>query len=147
FLGIDLGSSSIKLSLLDGESNKTLQDVTVPKHEMKIHAPKHGLAEQDPKQWWDYVKQGIAELKAGADVGFLSVEGIVIAYQMHRLVVVHKAVESLCASIIWCASRAAEIGHRCYEAIGAEQCRDQILGSSRNVTASKLKWVQEHRPE
>ncbi|EKF56476.1 xylulose kinase [Galbibacter marinus] len=147
FLGIDLGSSSIKLSLLDGESNKTLQDVTVPKHEMKIHAPKHGWAEQDPKQWWENVKQGVAELKNNTDVDFQLVKGIGIAYQMHGLVVVDKNLEPLRPSIIWCDSRAAEIGQQHYEAIGAETCQEQILGSPGNFTASKLKWVKENQPD
>src|SRR5690606_8709814 len=95
FLGIDLGSSSIKLSLLDGESNKTIQGVSVTKHEMKINAPKHGWAEQDPTQWWEYVKQGVAELKAHTDVDFQDVKGIGVAYQMHGLVVVDENLEAL----------------------------------------------------
>src|SRR5690606_15022498 len=147
FLGIDLGSSSIKLSLLDGVSNKTLHGVTVPKHEMKIHAPKHGWAEQDPKQWWEYVRQGIAELKAQTNVDFQAIKGIGVAYQMHGLVVVDENLEPLRPSIIWCDSRAAEIGQHYYESIGAQNCQEQILGSPGNFTASKLKWVKENQPE
>lgn len=147
FLGIDLGSSSIKLSILDGESNKTVYGVTVPKHEMKIHAPKHGWAEQDPMQWWTYVKQGVAQLKDQTDIDFQAIKGIGVAYQMHGLVVVDENLEPLRPSVIWCDSRAAEIGQHYYEAIGTQSCQEQILGSPGNFTASKLKWVKDNQPE
>ena len=147
FLGIDLGSSSIKLSILDGESNKTVNGVSVPQHEMKIHAPKHGWAEQDPMQWWTYVKEGITQLKAQTDIDFQAIKGIGVAYQMHGLVVVDENLEPLRPSVIWCDSRAAEIGQQYYESIGAQNCQEQILGSPGNFTASKLKWVQENQPD
>lgn len=147
FLGIDLGSSSIKLSILDGQSNKTVGDVTVPKHEMEIHAPKHGWAEQDPMLWWEYVKQGVAQLKVQTDIDFQGIKGIGVAYQMHGLVVVDKDLEPLRPSVIWCDSRAAEIGQQYYESIGEKNCQEQILGSPGNFTASKLKWVKENQPE
>lgn len=147
FLGIDLGSSSIKLSILDGVSNKTVCGITVPQHEMQIHAPKHGWAEQDPEQWWSYVKQGVLKLKAQSTIDFKSVKGIGIAYQMHGLVVVDENLESLRPSVIWCDSRAAEIGEQMYREIGPQRCQEQILGSPGNFTASKLKWVKDNQPE
>lgn len=147
FLGIDLGSSSIKISILDGVSNKIVQGVSVPEHEMKIHAPQHGWAEQDPNQWWAYVKQGIADLKSKSTIDFKAIKGIGIAYQMHGLVVVDKNLEPLRSSVIWCDSRAAEIGQQVYREMGAERCQEQILGSPGNFTASKLKWVKEQQPD
>lgn len=59
FLGIDLGSSSIKLSVFDPEKGIAVCAVTVPEFEMDIIAPKFGWAEQDPNFWWQNVKNGI----------------------------------------------------------------------------------------
>ncbi|MCV9927715.1 FGGY family carbohydrate kinase [Flavobacterium sp. LS1R49] len=144
FLGIDLGSSSIKLSALDPEKGITVCAVTVPDFEMLIEAPKFGWAEQDPEFWWQYVKDGIQKL--GVEVDLKKIAGIGIAYQMHGLVLTDENFNSVRSSIIWCDSRAASIGDETYDKIGHENCQKQILGSPGNFTASKLKWVKENQP-
>ena len=53
FLGIDLGSSSIKVSILDGYKGKTISSSTFPENEMEIDSPKLGWAEQNPNYWWE----------------------------------------------------------------------------------------------
>ena len=63
FLGIDLGSSSIKLSVLNAETEKCMASISVPDFELEMKAPRHGWAEQEPEMWWQYVKEGIAKLK------------------------------------------------------------------------------------
>lgn len=147
FLGIDLGSSSIKLSVVDAEKGKAIAAVSVPEFEMDIYAPQFGWAEQDPNLWWQYVKNGIQLLSSQQGIDLKKIEGIGIAYQMHGLVLTDAALTPVRSSIIWCDSRAAVIGNSIYDEMGHELCQQQILGSPGNFTASKLKWVQTHQPE
>lgn len=147
FLGIDLGSSSIKLSVLDAESGTTISSVSVPDFEMEIVAPQHGWAEQDPENWWQYVKNGIGLLKTKRNTDISKIAGIGIAYQMHGLVLTDENLNVIRPSIIWCDSRAAQIGNNIYNSIGAQKCQELILGSPGNFTASKLKWVKDNQPE
>ena len=147
FLGIDLGSSSIKLTVFDPEKGTTVGAVTVPEMEMDIIAPKFGWAEQDPNSWWQNVKKGIQVLGTKQDVDLKKIAGIGIAYQMHGLVLTDEKLNPVRSSIIWCDSRAATIGNETYDRMGQEYCQQQILGSPGNFTASKLKWVQINEPE
>src|SRR5690606_15072359 len=146
FLGIDLGSSSIKLTVLDGEKGVALCSVKVPENEMEIIAPKFGWAEQDPNKWWEHVQQGFRLLK-DKNIDLKKIKAIGIAYQMHGLVLTDDKLNPVRSSIIWCDSRAVGIGNKIYEALGAEVCQSQILGSPGNFTASKLKWVKDNEPE
>lgn len=147
FLGIDLGSSSIKLSVLDAEKGREISAVTAPETEMEISAPKFGWAEQNPLDWWEYVKQGLGALEKEHQVNLEDIQAIGIAYQMHGLVLTDEDLNPLRPSIIWCDSRAVEIGNEAYETIGATNCKRDILGSPGNFTASKLKWVKINEPE
>ncbi|TNF40505.1 MAG: carbohydrate kinase, partial [Cytophagales bacterium] len=105
-LGLDLGSSSVKASLLDADSGKSISSKAFPEEEMPIASPETGWAEQDPEMWWKYVKETTAFVlkKAGVKKGEL--KGIGIAYQMHGLVCVDQDQNVLRPSIIWCDSRA-----------------------------------------
>lgn len=147
FLGIDLGSSSVKLSVLDGDASKIISSVTIPEDEMSINAPEFGWAEQDPTEWWDNVKSGLGILKEGMGVDLKKIGGIGIAYQMHGLVLTDATLNPLRPSVIWCDSRAVQIGEHFYQQIGETACLSSILGSPGNFTASKLRWVKEHEPE
>lgn len=147
FLGIDLGSSSIKLSVFDAEKGITVCAVSVPEFEMDIIAPKFGWAEQDPEQWWQYIKNGIHTLDTKHHINLRQIAAIGIAYQMHGLVLTDKDLNPVRPSIIWCDSRAAAIGNEAYDSIGHQNCQQQILGSPGNFTASKLRWVQTNEPE
>jgi len=147
FLGIDLGSSSIKLSVLDAEKGSIVASVSVPDFEMDIIAPKFGWAEQDPAQWWEYVKTGIHNLGSKHNVDLRRIAGIGIAYQMHGLVLTDAQLNPVRPSIIWCDSRAAEIGDSIYDSMGHATAQNIILGSPGNFTASKLKWVKDNEPE
>lgn len=147
FLGIDLGSSSIKFSVFDAEKGNTIATIGVPEQEMGFYAESIGWAEQDPAQWWDYVKVGLNKLATGYNINLKDVAGIGIAYQMHGLVLTDGDLNPVRPSIIWCDSRAAEIGEELYQKIGPAECQRLILGSPGNFTASKLKWVQQHEPE
>ncbi|MBW4359238.1 xylulokinase [Flavobacterium taihuense] len=147
FLGIDLGSSSIKLSVFDADKGITVASVTAPEFEMNIIAPKFGWAEQEPNKWWEYVKNGIQSLGTKQHVDLKKIAGIGIAYQMHGLVLTDENINPVRSSIIWCDSRAASIGNEAYDRMGHESFQQQILGSPGNFTASKLKWVQTNEPE
>ncbi|MFV0346481.1 MAG: xylulokinase [Bacteroidales bacterium] len=146
-LGVDLGSSSIKLSVLDIETGNCLATVSVPENEMLIKAPQHGWAEQEPYEWWQNFKDGLVLLKNKFKVDLTSIKCIGISYQMHGLVLVDNNLEPVRSSIIWCDSRAAQIGDKTYDKIGHSECQNMILGSPANFTASKLKWVKDNQPE
>ena len=146
-LGYDIGTSSIKATLMDSESQKVLASAISPKKEMEIIAAKPGWAEQHPQSWWDNVVKATAELMetSGADVN--SIEAIGITYQMHGLVAVDEKNEPLRPSIIWCDSRAVEEGNKAAEKIGRKKCLENLLNYPGNFTAMKLKWVMENEPD
>ena len=147
FLGIDLGSSSVKLSIFDADSQQSIAAVGEPKSEMAMEALQPGWAEQDPNQWWENVKIALQRLQSEYQIDLTQIKAIGIAYQMHGLVLTDSHLNPVRPSIIWCDSRAAAIGDKAFEEIGEEQCHDMILGSPGNFTASKLKWVKENEPE
>ena len=144
-LGIDIGSSSVKVSLLDIASGVCLASSTNPSQEMPIDAVQSGWAEQDPDMWWNYVVEGIR--KISAEYPMNEVVAIGITYQMHGLVVLDKAHKPLRKAIIWCDSRAVEIGAEALHAIGCDFCLEHALNSPGNFTASKLAWVKRNEPE
>jgi xylulokinase len=140
-LGIDIGSSSVKAALLDASTGKSIASKAFPEEEMPINAPATGWAEQDPEMWWKYVKETIAYVTKKAEVKKGELKGIGIAYQMHGLVCVDKNHNVLRPSIIWCDSRAVQIGDRAFQSLGKDYCLPHLLNSPGNFTASKLRWV------
>ncbi|NEW82217.1 MAG: carbohydrate kinase [Mariniphaga sp.] len=145
-LGIDIGSSSVKASILNGETGEIAGTSFYPKNEMTIVAKKSGWAEQQPELWWENLKLAILEAKSLAKISGEEIVAIGISYQMHGLVVVDKQQNVLRPSIIWCDSRATEIGSKAFNEIGNETCLSTLLNSPGNFTASKLKWVKENEP-
>ncbi len=147
YIGFDLGSSSIKAALVEIATGKSVGVVQEPETEMTMLALKNGWAEQKPEEWWQYICKAIEKLKKAYNISRTQIKGIGIAYQMHGLVVVDKAGKPLRKSIIWCDSRAVEIGNNGFKEIGEEKCTSHLLNSPANFTASKLKWVKENEPE
>ncbi len=145
FLGIDLGSSSVKLSILDGSLGRSVAQVTYPNEEMVISAAQPGWAEQDPNLWWECIVQGCRQLTQKVDMA--KVEAIGISYQMHGLVVVDVEGKPLRQAIIWCDSRAVEIGQKAYLKLNKDYLHNQLLNSPGNFTASKLAWVKANEPD
>jgi len=145
FLGIDLGSSSVKVSVFDGLLHKELASEFAPKKEMEIVAVQKGWAEQDPETWITYIKECIVEI--GKTIELSTISAIGISYQMHGLVCVNKDFEVLRPAIIWCDSRAVEIGKTFLPDVGAELCLDKSLNLPGNFTISKLKWIEQNEPE
>ncbi len=146
-LGYDIGSSSIKASLLEAATGKVIATATAPHSEMTIQAPQPGWAEQDPQEWWSNVKLATAELKTKSRINPQDITAIGITYQMHGLVIVDQNQQLLRPAIIWCDSRAVAIGAKAFEEIGHQPCLEHLLNSPGNFTASKLKWVQVNEPE
>ena len=145
-LGIDLGSSSVKASVIDGESGHCLATSFSPADEMKIIALKPGWAEQDTEIWWSNLKIAIANCTHKLGKNKDNIGAIGISYQMHGLVTVDKENKVLRNSIIWCDSRAVGYGEKAMNALGKEYCLSHLLNSPGNFTASKLAWVKENEP-
>ncbi len=143
-LGLDIGTSSIKATLMDSRTQKVKASATSPKKEMEILAPHPGWAEQHPLVWWQNVKLAIAELLSVSKVRPADIKAIGITYQMHGLVPVDKTGKSLRPSIIWCDSRAVEVGVKAAKKIGLKKCLQHLLNYPGNFTASKLRWVREN---
>ena len=146
-LGCDVGSSSVKASIVDEETGQVLASDFYPKEEASIKAIHPGWAEQDPESWWTYLKEAIKGAIAQSGVKGADIKAIGIAYQMHGLVLVDREKQVLRPSIIWCDSRAVPYGERAFKSIGEETCLSHLLNSPGNFTASKLAWVKEHEPQ
>ncbi len=146
-LGYDVGSSSVKASLINAESGLAVASAFYPKKEMKIDAPKPDWAEQDPENWWANLILATNDVLQSAEIDPSSITAIGIAYQMHGLVLVDKDHKLLRSSIIWCDSRAVTHGEHAMKTLGEEQCLSHLLNSPGNFTASKLSWVIMNEPE
>ena len=147
YLGLDIGSSSIKIALVVSETGASVAVVQEPETEMSMLAIKNGWAEQDPNEWWIHVCNGIGRIIKENNISSKDIIGIGISYQMHGLVLVDKEGKPVRNSIIWCDSRAVAIGQQAFEEIGEDKCSEYLLNSPSNFTASKLKWVKENEPE
>lgn len=145
-LGLDIGSSSVKASLVESETGKCPASAFYPKKEMEIKALKAGWAEQEPESWWENMKLAIKDVMSSASVNSDDIKAVGISYQMHGLVAVDKDNNVVRPSIIWCDSRAVEIGDKAFDEIGGEKCLESLLNSPGNFTASKLKWVKDNEP-
>ena len=146
-LGYDIGSSSVKASLVCAETGKCIASDFFPKQEMHIIAHKAGWAEQDPQGWFDNLKLATDSIFAKAGVTGQEVAAIGISYQMHGLVVVDKDQQPLRPAIIWCDSRAVPYGQKAFENLGADYCLPHLLNSPGNFTACKLAWIKNNEPE
>ncbi len=146
-LGIDIGTSSIKVSVVDSQTQQCICAAQYPETESDIISLQPGWAEQSPETWWEHVQLAILKMHAKRLYNPMDIKAIGIAYQMHGLVLVDKEMNVLRDSIIWCDSRAVELGNRAFEEIGKEKCLLHLLNSPGNFTASKLAWVKQHEPE
>jgi xylulokinase len=145
-LGIDVGTSSIKVAVTDAANGNILATAQYPEVETGIIAVQPGWAEQSPEEWWQNVQQAILKANAQKKYNPLDIKAIGISYQMHGLVLVDKEQQVLRNSIIWCDSRAVEIGSNAFDSIGHEKCLSNLLNSPGNFTASKLAWVKQNEP-
>ncbi|WP_293946719.1 MULTISPECIES: xylulokinase [unclassified Sphingobacterium] len=147
FLGIDVGTSSVKVSIVEASSQRKVCSAQYPAVEAAINSPQPNWAEQDPLDWWAYFKQALSKANATGLYDPKQITAIGIAYQMHGLVVVDKNQQVLRNAIIWCDSRAVTLGNKAFEEIGKEFNLKHHLNSPGNFTASKLAWVKANEPE
>jgi len=145
-LGIDLGTSSVKVSVLDSNDQSVLASSQSPDREAPILSSRPGWAEQDPASWWSYLVEAFEKCVALGTFKPGDIGAIGIGYQMHGLVVTGKGQNVLRNAIIWSDSRAVSLGEMAAQALGEEYCRDHLLNSPGNFTASKLAWVKANEP-
>jgi len=146
-LGYDIGSSSVKASLVDAMSGTCVASAFYPKSEAPIKAVRAGWAEQAPDSWWQYLKDATADVLSQSRVDKADIKAIGISYQMHGLVCVDKNMKPLRDAIIWCDSRAVPYGQKAFDELGSERCLSHLLNSPGNFTAAKLAWVRKNEPE
>lgn len=145
-IGYDIGSSSIKASLVNAESGQCIASDFFPKKEAPILAVKAGWAEQDPASWWDFLKESTRSILQNSGISKREIKAIGISYQMHGLVCVDKNQQVLRPAIIWCDSRAVPFGEKAFKTIGENVCLPHLLNSPGNFTAAKLAWIKENEP-
>lgn len=147
WIGYDIGSSSIKAALINAENGEVNGVAHYPEKEMPIISHEIGWGEQEPDLWWKNLCAVTKKLIESTKVSPSDIKGVGISYQMHGLVLVDKNMEVLRPSIIWCDSRAVEIGNDLFDACGNDKCVESLLNSPGNFTLSKLKWVKENEPD
>ena len=145
-LGIDLGSSSVKVALVDADSGQCVASASYPDTEAPIKAQQPGWAEQRPDDWWEYFKQALAKLRT-PNSELRTLHAIGISYQMHGLVCLDKELQPLRDAIIWCDSRGVPYGEQAFDTLGRDRCMQHIFNSPGNFTATKLAWVKENESE
>ena len=146
-LGYDIGSGSIKAALVDAQTQKVIHVEAYPQQEMDMISRQSGWAEQQPEVWWQDLCIATQKLLAATRISPKSIKAIGIGYQMHGLVLIDEDQRVLRPSIIWCDSRAVEIGKQAYTSIGVDYCQENLLNAPGNFTATKLKWVKDNEPE
>ena len=146
-LGFDIGSSSVKASLVDVKTGKCVITSHYPKTEAPIQSARRGWAEQNPEDWWEYIKHATHDVMHPYGVSASDISSVGISYQMHGLVLLDKEGGVIRPSIIWCDSRAVPHGDRAFQELGSDFCLTHLLNSPGNFTASKLAWVRENEPE
>lgn len=146
-LGLDIGSSSVKASLIDSGTGRVIAHSTSPAKELEIMAAKPGWAEQHPDLWWEHVCNCLLDLKSRAARDLARTKSVGITYQMHGLVLVDRDGKPVRPSIIWCDSRAVSVGDSAFKGIGEDTCLARLGNSPGNFTAAKLAWVKKNEPD
>ena len=142
YIGIDLGTSAVKLLLMDGEG--IIQNVV--SREYPISFPHPGWSEQNPEDWWTAVVDGVQELTADCDKS--KVAGIGCGGQMHGLVALGKDDQVLRPAILWNDGRTAEETEYLNTVIGKENLSKYTANIAfAGFTAPKLLWMRKHESE
>ena len=141
-VGIDLGTSAVKLLLLSGDG-KVMKTVS---RGYPLEFPRPGWSQQEPEDWWNAILDGLPELLAGVDPA--EVGGMGVAGQMHGLVVLNEDDNVIRPAILWNDGRTAAETDWLNETVG----KDFLLEHTGNIafagfTAPKLLWLKKHEPE
>ena len=146
-LGYDIGSSSVKASIVDVDTGKCVASDFFPEKEAPIKALRPGWAEQRPEDWISYLKKATQSVLRQADAKATEIQAIGISYQMHGLVAIDRQGHVMRDAIIWCDSRGVPFGEEAFEALGAETIMPRLLNRPGNFTATKLQWVKRNEPQ
>ncbi len=146
-IGYDLGSSSVKASVVNAVTGECVATDFFPKSEMEMQSEMPGWAEQSPDIWWENLVLATRAVLEQAAVESSQIKAIGISYQMHGLVVVDELLQPLRNAIIWCDSRAVPYGQKAFDDLGSTKCLSHLLNSPGNFTLAKLAWVKENEPE
>ena len=142
YIGIDLGTSAVKLLLMDGEG--IIKNIV--SREYPLSFPKPGWSEQDPEDWLRETMAGIKELTADCDKA--QIAGIGCGGQMHGLVVLDKDDRVLRPAILWNDGRTAEETEWLNTVIGKEKLTEYTANIAfAGFTAPKLLWMRKNEPE
>lgn len=143
FLGIDLGTSSVKILLLDNNGT-VLQTVS---KDYPVYYPETGWAEQNPEEWWDATKAGIRDILHLVAIDAQEVEGIGLSGQMHGMVLLDKENRVLMPAILWCDQRTQAECDEITDKFGWELSEYTGNKALNGFTAPKVMWVKHNRPE
>ena len=141
-LGYDLGTSSVKVALVDAATGACVASDFYPKAEAPIKALNPGWAEQRPEDWVNYLKLATKSVLESTGVDPKDIKAIGFSYQMHGLVAIDREGKVLRDAIIWCDSRGVPYGEEAFAALGEEACMPRLLNKPGNFTATKLQWVR-----
>ena len=142
YVGIDLGTSAVKLLLMDGTGK--IQKIV--SKEYPLYFPHPGWSEQNPEDWYEKSMEGLKELLSGCDKS--QVAGISFGGQMHGLVILDKDDQVIRPAILWNDGRTGEETDYLNQVIG----KDKLSAYTANIafagfTAPKILWVKKHEPE
>lgn len=146
-LGYDIGTSSVKVAIVDGATGRCVASDFYPKTEAPIKSLRPGWAEQRPDDWMTYLAAATRGALAQTDINPAAIKAIGFSYQMHGLVAIDKEGRVLRDAIIWCDSRGVPYGEKAAAELGDEECLKHILNLPGNFTATKLAWIKENEPE
>lgn len=146
-LGYDIGTSSVKVAIVDGATGRCVASDFYPKSEAPIKSLQAGWAEQHPDDWMNYLVAATRGALAQTDINPADIKAIGFSYQMHGLVAIDKEGRVLRDAIIWCDSRGVPYGEKAAAELGDDECLKRILNLPGNFTATKLAWVKENEPE
>ena len=142
YIGIDLGTSAVKLLLVD-QAGEILNTVS---EEYPLFFPRPGWSEQAPADWWDACVKGVRRLLAGFDAA--RVAGVGVGGQMHGLVALDGEDRVIRPAILWNDGRTAEETGWLNTEIGKEKLSELTANIAfAGFTAPKLLWMRKHEPE
>lgn len=144
YLGIDLGTSSVKVILID----KLGKVITSQSSKYPLYYPKPDYSEQEPSDWWKGTKEAILAIASRFPKEAMAIEGISFSGQMHGLVLLDEDGKVLRPAILWNDNRTQKECDYLNDEIG----RDKLSLSTGNIalcgfTAPKVLWVKKHEPE
>ena len=142
YIGVDLGTSAVKLLLMDGEGN--IQNIVSKEYD--LYFPNPGWSEQNPEDWYTQTMEGLKELLAECDKS--QVAGISFGGQMHGLVILDDEDQVIRPAILWNDGRTFEECDYLNHVIGKEKLSEYTANISfTGFTAPKVLWVKNKEPE